>query len=537
MAVSLAYRRLTSRLLSKDDIPSSFIKRRSFASSIRTKPGTCAATQSIYHKQGFLQFHKQLTHINSVRRKEFHTSGGLLQSQDLYIILGVTRNASASEIKKAYYELAKKFHPDTNKEKGAAEKFQDVQRAYEVLSDADKRSTYDITGQDNFQAGAGGGQAGGGNPFGGQDPFRNVNPEDIFKQFFGDQKKAGGFSGFSGFEEARTSQNIGVTLTFMEAVRGIEKDIRVRTRVSCNRCDGRKAEPGSTLQTCSRCKGSGNEEVSANVFGWTMQTPCRACGGQGHIVKDPCRKCSGKGALNENKNVTVPVPAGIEDGQILRVPIPNSYGEIFVTCKVQDSKIFERDGADVHSDVSLHFAQAILGGSINVPGLLGDIDLKIPAGTQSHQKIRMIGKGIPRLNGYGKGDHYMHIKIHLPKFLTEEQKKYMVSFAESDDSVRGSITGVDKERRTRDEEARRRAEADWIAAEEARNHDDKNNNQSNKSETNDANKQETVEESPPQEPPEEGVFERFKRRVSGKETKSNQEEGEKPTPVKMKARN
>ncbi|XP_047125587.1 dnaJ homolog subfamily A member 3, mitochondrial isoform X1 [Hydra vulgaris] len=364
-------------------------------------------------------------------KRHLHSTASL-NKKDYYKILGVQKGASATDIKKAYYQLAKQYHPDTNKDKTALEKFQEIQQAYEILSDESKRSAYDQFGQTDFAGAKGGGG-------GYQNPFQDANIDEIFKQFFGGNK-ASGFSSSFGFEDARSTQQYVMNLSFMESVKGVNKDIRVQIQNICNRCNGKKAEPGSTAQKCSKCNGSG-EEVLSNGF-FNMRSTCRRCQGQGSIVNNPCRKCTGKGTVLEDKVITVPVPAGIEDGQTVRVPV--SHGELFVTFKVAKSKIFERVGTDVYSDLSVHFTQAILGGTQVVPGIHGDVEITLLPGTQSHQQMRLIGKGIPRLNGHGNGDHYLQIKIHLPKYLTEEQKKLIVKFAEMDDTIQGSVRGVDR---------------------------------------------------------------------------------------------
>eukprot|EP00794_Sanderia_malayensis_P006778 gene6778-7541_t len=362
----------------------------------------------------------------------FHTSGAS-EKRSYYDVLGVPKTANQKEIKKAYYELAKKYHPDTNKDSKAEAKFQEVQQAYEILSDDQKRAAYDQFG--TADPGAGGPYTQ--DPFGGQNPFGNMNADDIFKSFFG---QFGGQSGGFGFNEAHTTQNHVLNLSFMDSVKGVNKDIKIRMKSTCSRCSGKRAEPGSTYIKCLQCNGTGEERLSTGFF--NMRSTCRKCAGQGHVIKDPCRKCNGSGTIMETKTITVPVPAGVEDGQVIKMPMAN--GELYVTFKVTPSKMFERDGADVHSSTSINFTQAILGGTIKISGLHGDIDLKVPPGTQSHQQFRMTGRGIPRLNGYGKGDHYVHVKIYIPKYINEKQKALIAAFAELDDDISGTVDGVDR---------------------------------------------------------------------------------------------
>jgi len=206
----------------------------------------------------------------------------------------------------------------------------------------------------------------------------------------------------------------------------------------CDRCNGSRAEPGTKQSTCPRCSGTGQETVNTGFF--HMRSTCRTCGGAGQIVSNPCRTCRGSGHVMKTKTVAVPVPAGVEEGQTIR--IPTSTGDLYVTFKVRESKIFERDGADVHSTISISFTQAILGGNTRITGIHGDVDLKIPQGTQSHQTMRLTGKGIARLNGLGKGDHFVHFKIHVPKYVSRKQKALIQAYAELDDDYIGTVNGV-----------------------------------------------------------------------------------------------
>ncbi|XP_028397865.1 dnaJ homolog subfamily A member 3, mitochondrial-like isoform X2 [Dendronephthya gigantea] len=369
--------------------------------------------------------------------RHIHTSSQINQ-KDYYKVLGVSKKASQKDIKKAYFDLAKKYHPDTNASASAAEKFQEISEAYEVLSDDSKRRAYDSYGQTNFS---------GGDPFGGGNPFGGMNPEDILKSFFGGNN-AGPFgaaeSNFSsgGFQEM---SQYTLNLSFMEAVKGVNKEMSARTRVACDRCSGSKAEPGSSFSKCTTCRGSGQETVNTGFF--HMRSTCRRCGGSGSIIKNPCRKCNGAGSIMETRKVTVPVPAGIENGQTVRMPMGG--GEIFITFKVDNSKIFERDGANVHSTATISYTQAILGGSVRVPGLHGDVDVKVPAGTQSHQKVRLSGKGIPRLNSIGRGDHIVHFSINIPRYLTEKQRALVTALAELDEDLQGTVNGINESNKTK----------------------------------------------------------------------------------------
>ncbi|XP_022799708.1 dnaJ homolog subfamily A member 3, mitochondrial-like [Stylophora pistillata] len=372
--------------------------------------------------------------------REFHTSDPTYK-KDYYKILGVPRNADQKEIKKAYFNLAKKYHPDTNKGANAAEKFQEISEAYETAVPrmgarfllAPALLTFPPY---HFKSLCG-------NPYGDGNPFgEGIDPEDILKSFFrgGDNPfgfgtRSGGFG--SDFQEIQ--QHV-MNLSFMDAAKGCNKDVTTRTKVVCDRCNGKRAEPGTTYSQCPTCKGTGEETVNTGFF--HMRSTCRRCGGQGVFISSPCKKCHGKGRVNETKTITIPVPAGVEDGQTVRVPV--EAGEIFVTFKVSESKVFDRDGADVTSTVTISFTQAILGGTIRAPGIHGEIEIKIPPGTQSHQKLRLSGRGIQRLNGMGKGDHFVNFKIHIPKYLNEKQKALVLAYAELEDEVSGTVNGVDK---------------------------------------------------------------------------------------------
>jgi len=375
--------------------------------------------------------------LNRIPTRLLQTTTAVSQ-KDYYKILGVKKSDATGDIKKAYYQLAKQYHPDTNKEKGAAEKFQEIQEAYEVLGDDQKRAAYDQFGTADFSGGGGGG---GGRR--GGDPFAGEQFDDIFKQFFG-ERGAGGAGGGFPFEnmqqEGRRSMNYVLNVSFMDAVRGAQKDIRVQVPTTCKRCDGSKAEPGTKTTRCPSCNGTGEQVTNTGFF--HMRVTCQQCRGQGAYIRDKCRECRGKGEVMENKTIGLEVPAGVEDGQRFRMS--TEHGELDITFKVADSKIFHRNGSDVSSDVYVSFAQAILGGTITTNGLEGDINLDIKPGTQSHQQMRRIGKGITRLNGHGKGDHFINIKIQLPKYLTSRQKELMVEFAELDNSISGTVHGVDR---------------------------------------------------------------------------------------------
>ncbi|XP_051745605.1 dnaJ heat shock protein family (Hsp40) member A3a isoform X2 [Ctenopharyngodon idella] len=364
-------------------------------------------------------------------KMSFHTSSPA-RKQDFYQILGVPRTATQKEIKKAYYQMAKKYHPDTNKEDPQAkEKFAQLAEAYEVLSDEGKRKQYDTYGSAGFNAG----QAGAGHQqyWGGG---ASIDPEELFRKIFGEFSGARGFGDFNAIFDQ--PQEYVMELTFAQAAKGVNKEITVNIEGTCQRCDGRGHEPGSKVQHCGNCNGTGMETVNTGPF--VMRSTCRRCGGRGSVVTSPCTACRGTGQNKQRKTVTVPVPAGIEDGQTVRMPVGKK--EIFITFRVQKSPIFRRDGADIHSDVMISVAQAILGGTVRAQGLYETVNLSIPAGIQTDQRIRLSGKGIPRVSGYGYGDHYVHVKIKVPKMLTDRQRALMMSYAEDETDVEGTVNGV-----------------------------------------------------------------------------------------------
>ncbi|XP_042294019.1 dnaJ homolog subfamily A member 3, mitochondrial isoform X2 [Sceloporus undulatus] len=360
----------------------------------------------------------------------FHSSPPGCAKDDFYQVLGVPRSASQKEIKKAYYQLAKKYHPDTNKDDPKAkEKFAQLAEAYEVLGDEVKRKQYDAYGAAGFDPGS----AGTGQQYWRGGP--SVDPEELFRKIFGE------FSG-SPFGDFHTvfdqPQEYVMDLTFSQAAKGVNKEIAVNINDTCQRCDGKGHEPGTKVQHCHYCNGTGMETINTGPF--VMRSTCRRCGGRGSVITTPCGVCRGTGQTKQKKTVMVPVPAGVEDGQTVRMPVGKK--EIFITFRVQKSSVFRRDGADIHSDLYISIAQAVLGGTARSPGLYETISVAIPPGIQADQRIRVSGKGIPRVNSYGYGNHYIHIKIRVPKKLTDRQRTLMLSYAEDETDVEGTVTGI-----------------------------------------------------------------------------------------------
>ncbi|XP_045778813.1 protein tumorous imaginal discs, mitochondrial-like isoform X1 [Maniola jurtina] len=382
--------------------------------------------------------------IDGPRHRSIHTTNSLYARVDYYKVLGVSKNASAKDIKKAYYQLAKQYHPDANKsDPEASRKFQEVSEAYEILSDENKRKQYDTYGTTSDNMGMGG--PGGTEGFTHQWQYKStIDPEELFRKIFGDA----GFKSeaFSDFAESQfgfgASQEVIVNLRFTEAARGVNKDININIIDTCPKCMGTRCEPGTKSIKCTYCNGTGMETFSRGPF--VMRSTCRHCHGTRMLIKFPCVECEGKGQSVQRKKITVPVPAGVEDGQTVRMSVGNS--EIFVTFKVESSSYFKRDGPDVHTDCTISVSQALLGGTVRIQGLYEDHTLQIVPGTSSHSTIRLSRKGMKRVSQHGYGDHYVHIKIQVPKSLTEKQKALVYAYAELEEDTPGQIQGVSYDR-------------------------------------------------------------------------------------------
>ena len=362
----------------------------------------------------------------------------MADKRDYYEVLGVEKNASEGELKKAYRKLAMKYHPDQNPgDKEAEEKFKEVNEAYELLSDADKRARYDQFGfagvDPNYGAGAGG--FGGG--FGGFDGF---DLGSIFGDFFG----GGASSGAQRRNGPTRGQNLGVELeiTFEEAAFGCEKDITYGRIEPCNTCSGSGCKAGTQPETCTRCNGRGTIRTTQNFMGMAMQSesPCPTCGGKGKLIKDPCNVCKGKGKVRRNKTVKVNVPAGIDHGQSFRLRGEGNCGsnggpsgDVLVTVDVKKHAIFERDGANVLCEMPITFSQAALGADIEVPTLDGKVRYSVPEGTQTGTTFRLKGKGIPYVVYKNRGDQYVTVVVETPTKLTKEQKELLRKLDEAMD--------------------------------------------------------------------------------------------------------
>ncbi|WMM90551.1 molecular chaperone DnaJ [Heyndrickxia coagulans] len=354
-----------------------------------------------------------------------------MSKRDYYEVLGVAKDASKDEIKKAYRKLSKKYHPDINKAPDAAEKFKEIQEAYEVLSDDQKRAQYDQFGHAGPNQGFGGG-----NGFGGfsSSDFDSFGFEDIFSTFFGGGRRNDPNAPRQGADLQYT-----MTLEFEEAVFGKETDIRIPREETCDTCHGTGAKPGTHPKECPHCHGTGqlNTEQQTPFGRIVNRRVCHYCGGTGKIITDKCKTCGGTGKVKKRRKIHVKIPAGIDDGQQLRVagqgePGINGgpAGDLYIIFHVRPHELFERDGDDIYCEIPIAFTQAALGDEIEVPTLHGKVKLKIPAGTQSGTKFRLRGKGVPNVHGHGTGDQHVITRIVTPTKLTERQKQLLREFAE-----------------------------------------------------------------------------------------------------------
>ena len=355
--------------------------------------------------------------------------------RDYYEVLGVAKGASEDEIKKAYRSLAKKYHPDMNPgDKTAEVKFKEVNEAYAVLSDSDKRSKYDRFGHDAFDPASGGGGFGGFGGFSGAD----FDFGDIFSSFFG-----GGSTSSARANAPRQGDDIGarVSVSFEEAAFGCKKEVNFARIENCPDCHGSGAEHEGDIETCPECRGSGRVSVRQQTMLGYMQTQrtCQRCAGRGKIIKSPCKNCNGKGRIRINKKLEVNIPSGIDDRQNIILRGQGSAGvnggpngDLIIEVKVREDKIFEREGNNIYCEVPVTFAEATLGAEIDVPVLGGGSEkYKIPDGTQSGTTFTLRNKGIPDINTGRKGDLIIKVAIETPKNLNSKQKELLLAFAES----------------------------------------------------------------------------------------------------------
>lgn len=355
--------------------------------------------------------------------------------RDYYEVLGVSRSASDAEVKKAYRALAKKYHPDMNPgDKEAEKKFKEASEAYAVLSDAEKRRQYDQFGHAAFEGGAGG--AGG---FGGFD-FNGADFSDIFGDIFGDLFGGGARRGRSNGPMKGANIRKSIRITFEEAVFGCEKELDLVLKDPCGSCQGTGAKPGTSPETCPKCGGKGQVVYTSQSFFGTVQNvqTCPNCNGSGKIIKEKCPDCAGTGYTSSRKKIKVTIPAGIDNGQSVRIrdkgePGINGgpRGDLLVEINVSRHPIFQRQDVHIFSTVPISFAQAALGGDVKIPTVDGDVIYTVKPGTKTDTKVRLKGKGVPSLrNSQVRGDHYVTLVIQTPEHLSAEAKEALRRFDE-----------------------------------------------------------------------------------------------------------
>lgn len=358
----------------------------------------------------------------------------MADKRDYYEVLGVSKEASADEIKKAYRKLAKKYHPDMNPGDAEAErKFKEANEAYDVLSDSDKKAKYDAYGHAAFDPSAGG--AGGG--FGGFGGFGDVDLGDIFSSFFG-----GGSSSSARRNGPVRGEdvNVRVTLSFEEAVFGVKKEITYNRIQKCSDCSGSGAEKGSTPKTCSACGGTGQVRVQQRTpLGFMQSTrQCDTCRGRGKIIEKPCSGCRGTGYVKVTKKLDVNIPAGIDDGRVVALRGQGSEGrnggpagDLNIIVSVRPHAVFERDGYDIYCEIPITYTEATLGAEIEIPTLEGKQKYTIPEGTQTGTTFTLKQKGVQYVNSKARGDLHVTVTVEVPKNLSSEQKELLRKFAES----------------------------------------------------------------------------------------------------------
>lgn len=354
-----------------------------------------------------------------------------MSKRDYYEVLGVDQDATKQDIRKAYRKLARKYHPDVNEAEDAEDKFKEATEAYEVLKDDQKRAQYDRFGHASTEQGFGGGQG-----FGGAQGFG-----DIFDMFFG-----GGARQDPNAPRQGNDLQYTMTLTFEEAIFGKETEINIPKEEKCDTCDGSGAKKGTKPETCTYCNGSGQTEVEQDTpFGRIInRRACNHCGGTGQFIKEKCETCHGSGRVKKNVTIKVSIPAGIDEGQQIRIagkgePGVNGgpAGDLFVVVHIQSHEFYVREGDNIFLELPISFTQAALGDEVEAPTVHGNVKLKIPAGTQNGKVFRLKGKGAPNVRGYGQGDQHIQIRVITPKKLTNRQKELLKEFHEisSDDDL------------------------------------------------------------------------------------------------------
>lgn len=352
-----------------------------------------------------------------------------MAQRDYYEVLGVSKDVSEAELKKAYRRLAMKYHPDRNPDDEAAtEKFKEAKEAFEVLKNKEKRAAYDQFGHAGVNGQAGGGGFGGGADI--NDIFG-----DVFGDIFGGGRRGGGPRVYRGDD---LQYNLEISLE--EAVAGTETEIRIPNKVTCDTCDGSGAKRGTSPSTCSTCHGVGQVRMQQGFF--SVQQSCPACRGKGKVITDPCPNCRGQGRLQKEKKLSVKIPAGVDTGDKIRLSGEGEAsdsggpaGDLYVAIVVKSHPIFQRDGADLLCTVPINFATAAIGGELEVPTLDGRVKLKVPAGTQTEKTFRLRGKGVKPVRGGAVGDLMAKVRVETPVHLSSEQRDLLMQFH---DSISGS---------------------------------------------------------------------------------------------------
>ncbi len=360
------------------------------------------------------------------------------QKRDYYEVLGVPRTASDDELKKAYRKLAKQYHPDMNPGNAEAEaKFKEVNEAYEVLSDKDKRAKYDQFGHAGVDPSFGAGGFGGGFDMG------DIDLGDLFGSFFG----GGGFTNFGSSRQANpnaprqgASLRANITISFMEAMTGVEKELNLNRTENCEACRGTGCAAGTTAEICPDCHGAGQVRIQrgGGGFAFTSTVPCQKCHGTGKIIHQPCEHCHGAGQVKKLRKIKVKIPAGIDDGQTISMRGQGNggqnngpAGDLLVNVSVIPDLRFQRDGADLYLEQPVSFSQAALGAELQIDTIDGKVKYNLPSGTQTGTMFRLRGKGAPSLSGRGRGDQYVTVKVTVPTNLTGEQRDALKRFAEA----------------------------------------------------------------------------------------------------------
>lgn len=359
----------------------------------------------------------------------------MAEKRDYYEVLGINKGASEDEIKKAFRKLAKKYHPDVNQgNKEAEAKFKEINEAYEVLSDKDKKARYDQFGHAGVDPNGFGGGAGAGGFGGFESGFG-----DIFDMFFG------GSSGF-GSSKKKSGPRKGadlkyeIEIDFKEAAFGVKKEINITRNEACSACKGSGAKSGSAVETCKKCGGTGEIRYAQNtVFGRVVNVrPCEDCHGEGKIIKEPCPACYGRGTIRKNKKITIDIPAGVDNGSVMPLRGEGEPGEkggpngdLYIYIRVRSHNLFKRDGTNLFCEIPISFVKATIGGEIEVPTLEGKEIFEIPEGTPTGSTFKLRSKGIPSLRSKVRGDIYFTVKVEVPKKLTEQQRTALKQFSEA----------------------------------------------------------------------------------------------------------